>query len=122
MTASYTGTYNEDGLQIGGLEFITEEGTILSGESVVRGEVVGKVTASGKYIPCDHTVSDGSQIPRGIMVMAIDASAADVTGVFYTHGQFDSDKLTFGGTSDIDDLKDALKDANLYTKDLVSPN
>lgn len=58
-----------------------EEVTVLSGESVVVGEVVGKVTASGKVVPLAPAAVDGSEVAFGIMVDAVDASAADADGI-----------------------------------------
>lgn len=55
--------------------------TIVSGQSVVAGEVLGKVTASGKYATHDQDASDGSEAAAAIAFDAVDASAADVEGV-----------------------------------------
>lgn len=54
--------------------------TVLTGNSVSMLEVVGKVTASGKYVPLDPAASDGSEAAAGIMVGDVDASAADKPG------------------------------------------
>ncbi len=67
-------------------EFIVSEGngtisresiTVLSGETLEAGAVLGKVTASGKYKALDPAASDGSQVAVGILYDAVDASAAD---------------------------------------------
>lgn len=55
--------------------------TVLSGENVALLEVVGKVTASGKYAALDQDAADGREVAAGIMVGAVDASSADVAGV-----------------------------------------
>jgi Bacteriophage lambda head decoration protein D len=71
-------------------EFVVSEGngrisretiTVLSGETLEAGAVLGKVTASGKYKALDPAAVDGSEIAAGILYDAVDASAADAEGV-----------------------------------------
>jgi len=58
-----------------------DEVTILSGENLAVGEVVGKVTASGKYVAYNQDGADGSQTAAGIVIADYDASNGDVQGV-----------------------------------------
>lgn len=58
-----------------------EKVTILSGENLALLEVVGQVTASGKYAALDQDASDGTEVAAGIMVAPVDASLADTLGV-----------------------------------------
>jgi Bacteriophage lambda head decoration protein D len=69
-------------------EFVVSEGdgkisretiTVLSGETLEAGAVLGKVTASGKYKVLDPAAVDGSEAAAGILYD--DASAADAEGV-----------------------------------------
>jgi hypothetical protein len=71
-------------------EFIVSEGngrisretiTVLSGQNLQAGAVLGKVTASGKYKALDPAAADGSQSAAVILYEAVDASAADAEGV-----------------------------------------
>lgn len=71
-------------------EFIVSEGngaisretiTVLSGETLDAGAVLGKVTASGKYKALDPAAVDGSEAAAAILYDAVDASAADADGV-----------------------------------------
>lgn len=71
-------------------EFIVSEGngtisresiTVLSGETLEVGAVLGKETASGKYKTLDPVATDGSQVAAGILFDAVDASAGDAEGV-----------------------------------------
>jgi hypothetical protein len=58
--------------------------TVLSGETLKAGQVVAKVTASGKYVAWDHAQSaeaDGTTTPAGILFGAVDASGGDKLGV-----------------------------------------
>ncbi len=52
--------------------------TIASGAGVIQpGTVVGKITASGKYVVSNPTASDGSQVAAAITGYRVDATSAD---------------------------------------------
>ena len=54
--------------------------TIASGAGVIAaGTVLGKVTASGKYVASSVGASDGSEVPSAINIHGADATAADAT-------------------------------------------
>lgn len=72
-----------------------EEVTIVSGQNLVAGTVVGKVTASGKYKAYANANSDGSETAVGILYAAVDASAADANGVLIVrHAEVEETQLT----------------------------
>lgn len=54
--------------------------TILSGQDLAAGAVLGKVTASGKYRAVQPGGGDGSETAVAVLYAATDASAADVAG------------------------------------------
>ncbi|MGB3212451.1 MAG: head decoration protein [Desulforhopalus sp.] len=54
---------------------------VASGNSVVLLEVVGKITASGKYAPLNPVAIDGTEAAAGIMIGDVDAGLADTAGV-----------------------------------------
>lgn len=54
-----------------------EEVTIVSGEDLAAGTVLGKITASGKYAAYDNGASDGTQAAAGVLLDACDATAGD---------------------------------------------
>lgn len=95
-------------------EFIIAEGngsisreavTIVSGQNLVAGTVVGKITASGKYTAYDDDNSDGSQTAAGILYAAVDASGGDQPGVIIVrHAEVATALLTFAGTNDAGDI------------------
>jgi len=58
-----------------------ETGTLLSGENVVAGELLGKVTLSGKYAAYDNGASDGREDVAGIAFDNTDATGGDVAGI-----------------------------------------
>ena len=45
------------------------------------GTVLGKVTATGKYVISDSAATDGSEVPAGIVVEQVDLTAATDTDV-----------------------------------------
>lgn len=54
-----------------------DQGVLIAGAKVLAGTIVGKITASGKFVTCISTASDGSQVPAGILFGTKDATAAD---------------------------------------------
>lgn len=55
--------------------------TVGTGSNLVIGQVVGQVTASGKYVKLAPAASDGSQTAAGILLMDAAAASADVANV-----------------------------------------
>lgn len=55
--------------------------TFLTGSVYLPGQVLGQLTANGKFCPLDPSASTGAQIAAGISLYRYDASAADVKGV-----------------------------------------
>lgn len=82
-------------------DYSREKVTILSGQNLEVLEVVGKVTASGKYVSFNQDGADGSEDAAGIMVAACDASLADKEGVIINkHAMMTSDNLIWPGDID----------------------
>ncbi len=107
-------TLNYDNLLAGSFPRVTEQVTILSGETLVRGTVLGKVTASGKCVVVDSSAEDGSEDSYAILSEAVDASGGDVVSVAYLTGQFNENALVFGGSDDIDDHRAALRALSIF--------
>lgn len=65
--------------------------TVLAGETLVTGTVLGKITASGKYVGIDFAASDGSQTAAGILVTdsIVGDTTADAKGVAIVRGHCD---------------------------------
>jgi len=98
-------------------DVITEEVVIASGVGEVkRGTLLGKITASGKCIPCDSTAADGSEKPYSITTDTVDATAADVTSTGYMSGSFQENNVIFSGADDADTHREALRSINIYLK------
>jgi len=88
-----------DNLMAGDFPVVTGSGTVLSGAGkLVRGTVLGKVTASGKLVPVDSSKSTGEQTVFAVLAEDVDATSADVAAPLYLTGQYNTRKLVFGGT------------------------
>jgi len=85
---------------------ISREGiTVLSGQVLVAGQLVGKITASGKYKNYDDGTTGGSEVAAGILYAGVDASDGDAKGVIFARlGEVSGDALTgnnAAGTADL---------------------
>lgn len=54
-----------------------DEVTLVSGQNLVAGTVLGKITASGKYTAFDQDAVDGSEAAAGVLLLATDATGGD---------------------------------------------
>lgn len=70
--------------------------TLVSGQNVAAGAVLGKISTGGKYALSLSAAEDGSQTPVAIAAEAVDASGGDKTIMVYLNGDFRPSKLTFG--------------------------
>lgn len=99
MTASSAvETYSPDDMLANSEGVKTDTGTLVSGQNLARGAVVGRITASGKFTLCNSGAADGSQTPVAIIAEAMDASGGDKTCQLYTGGCFRDSALTWHGS------------------------
>lgn len=58
-------------------DYCREAVTILAGETLKTGQVLGKITASGKYVEFDPAVTDGSGTAAAILITkSVDGSTS----------------------------------------------
>jgi hypothetical protein len=109
--ATYTSTaFTPDRLVAGNAHLLVSRSvTILSGETRSRGDVLGKITASGKYILSLSGASDGSETPDLILAEDCDASGGDAVGVAYSRGDFDENAVTLGTAHTADSVREGLR-------------
>jgi hypothetical protein len=69
-----------------------DEVTVASGQNLATGTAVGIITSSGKVTQLAPGASDGSQNAAGVLLRAVDASAADKPGVIIARHAICSDK------------------------------
>jgi len=114
-------TYAPDNLIAGLTQVVSENGTLLAGQALPRGALLGRITASGKLNLSTAAATDGSQVPYGILYDAYDATAGDLVGVgVYIKGEFNPNAMTFGAGQTVASVKDTLRDAGIYIKPVVT--
>jgi hypothetical protein len=99
----------------GDLPHIADDVTVASGAGVIPyGTLLGKVTATGKYIPSVRTAADGSQNPVAVFanLAGVDATSADQVGSAYFIGEFAFERLTVDASWSLAQLKAALRSGN----------
>jgi len=109
-TFATEGTYSPDALIAGNSDLLVgRKVTIISGQNLARGSMLGKITASGKYNLSLSGASDGSQTPDLILAEPADASAGDVTALAYARGDFISNALTLGASHTVASITEGLR-------------
>lgn len=121
MSASYASSaYDPDRLLAGNaLLLVGEKITIITGQNLIRGSVLGKITASSKYNLSLSGAGDGSQVPDLILAEDVDASAGDKEGLAYSRGDFNSNALTLGTAHTVASIKEGLRDKGIILIDSV---
>lgn len=109
-----------DQLIAGPHQLVTDTVTVVSGQTVVRGAVLGMITASGKYVLALAAANDGSQVPSAIAADYVDASAGDALGGVYLAGEFNGNALVLGAGITLAAAKAALRPQSIYVKSAVS--
>ena len=94
---------------------VTKAETIAAGQNLQRGAVLGRITASGKYVLALSAAEDGSNTPRAILAEDVDASAADAAGTqTYRTGHFKPEHLTFGTGITANSARDGLRALGIH--------
>lgn len=106
------GTFTPDRLVIGRTR--GRKVVIASGAGILaRGTLLGKITASGKYLKSLSAASDGSQLPDAILAEDVDATSADKEAVIFIQGEFDVDAVTFGTGHTAASVDRGLREINI---------
>lgn len=88
--------------------------TIASGAGKLKtGQVLGKLSATGKYVPNTAAASDGSQTSVAILLFPVDASSADAQAVVVDTDAIVSHAGLIHGPSVNDATKRAAANAQL---------
>lgn len=97
--------------------------TLKSGTNFALGSVLGKITASGKYrlSPAAEVAGDeGAETAVAVLIEAVDATAADKTGLVIARGPAIVSKAALVFDASVDDnTKKAAKDAQLSAAGIV---
>jgi|SaaInlV_120m_DNA_4_1040238.scaffolds.fasta_scaffold47676_2 hypothetical protein len=94
--------------------------TILTGQVLSRGALLGKITASGKHILSLSAAGDGSQTADLILAEDVDATAADVVTLAYSRGDFDESAVTYGTGHTADSVRETLRGKGIVLVPSVS--
>lgn len=115
MPASFSSTsYTPDGLVIGEELLLTRNITLLSGQNLTRGAVLGKITASGKYKLSATGAGDGSETPDAVLAEDTNASGGDVATVAYFASRFAESRVTLGSGHTAASIREGLRDKNIH--------
>lgn len=114
-----TVTEAPDDLIAGDLKLVTDEIVIASGQVLTRRTVLGRVTASDKFVISLAGASDGSEVPRAILAEDVDATAGDKRGPAYRTGEFNEDALILGAGHTADSIRDGLRGLGIHLKKVV---
>ena len=109
-----TGTYTQDNLLAGGPLF-TDVGTLAESQDVVRGEVLGRVTASGEVVSSLAASSDGSETAELVALEARTTGVGETAEIpVVVFGKVNENALTFGAGHDVSTTKADLKTVGIY--------
>jgi len=110
-------TNSYDNLIAGSFPISTDRETLVSGQDLERGALLGKITSSGadqgKLKQCDSSATDGSQTPYAILMEDSDASTGDLVVDVYKTGTFNGEAIGLATGDTIDDFKDTLRDLGI---------
>jgi len=85
--------------------------TIVSGQNLVAGAVLGKITSGGKYAAYDNNASDGTQTAAAILYAACDATAGDTQATAITRmAEVNGKELTWSDNSPSSDVTAGIAD------------
>jgi hypothetical protein len=108
-------SYAPDRLIAGLTQQVTWNGVLLAGQNLLRGAVLGKITASGKLTLSLSASSDGSQVPYGVLLDHYDATAGDLANVgVIIKGEVNENALILGASHTLATIREGLRDQGLY--------
>lgn len=116
-----TGSQTNQGIIAGDHPLSHQPVTVLSGQGVlVRGTVMGRITASGKVVKSLTASADGSQTPYCILAEDVDATSADAVAPAYFEGQFAAEMLTYGAAHSATTVEAAFRASStpIYLKNV----
>lgn len=88
---------------------VSRKGTLLAGQVLPRGALLGRITASGKLVLSTSAATDGSQTPVAVLAHDTDASAGDTETLFYDRGDFNQAAMAYGAGHTPDSVRAALR-------------
>ena len=123
MLASFTqeGTFLPlDALIVGGFDTVTRQITLVAGQNLLRGSVLGKATATGKFALALSASSDGSQSPSVILAEDCNASAGDTVAIAYFKAVVDENACIFGAGVTPASARDPLRAMGIHLQSSIT--
>lgn len=108
------GSYAPDNLIGGEFPRVARKITVASGANLAQGSLLGKITASGKYVLSLSAAEDGSQAPDVILAEAANAASGDAQAIAYFSGEFNELAVTFGTGHTASSVREALRDKSIF--------
>lgn len=109
-----TEVFTPDALLLSTANVRTKKRTLVSGQNLARGAVVGIITTGGKLTLSASASSDGSQTPQYILAEACNASAADAECLVYETGEFNGAALILGAGHTLASIEQGLRSKGIY--------
>ena len=116
-----TETYTPGDLLVGDYPVAVRTVTIIAGQVLKRGAVLGRIDASDKYTLSLSASADGSEVPATVLAIDVDATTGDVKARAYTSAEFDGSKLILGTGHTTETVEAAFRtaDSSLFVRDLT---
>ena len=109
------GTFTPDALLSGSASHLVQvKVTILAGQVLKRGAVLGRITASSKYVLSLGAANDGSQAPDAVLAMDVDATGGDVEVVVIIRGDLNKQAVILGAGHTVGSVFEALRDKGIF--------
>lgn len=71
-------------------------------------------------VALDKTATDGSSVPYAVLLEDLDATSADKVGASALEGEFNQRSLVFASGTDVEDVRDAMRDVGLIVRPSVA--
>lgn len=89
---------------------ISRKVTIPTGQTnLKRGALLGKITASGKYVLSLSASADGSQTPDAVLAYDVGTTTADTEALIYVRGDFQAGAITYGTAHTAASVREGLR-------------
>lgn len=111
-----THTFTPSQIEAGDFPIVMDSGVIAAGQQLLRGAVLGQVTASGEYLLCKADAEDGSQVPKVILDRDVDTTDGAHSAPIRLTGQVLGSQLTLGAGLTLATAKAALRPLCLFVR------
>ncbi|MFA6020867.1 MAG: head decoration protein [Rhodospirillales bacterium] len=108
-----------DSLLAGDFDIVSGSVTLISGQNLARGSVLGIITASNKATLSLAASADGSQVPNCILADDVDASGGDAVAPIYKTGEFNEAALTIGTGHTAASIRETLRGNSIFLKSVM---